>query len=444
MRLAEELQFAAELTPEQFDDFRRHLNVTWITEALLATGVATLRRRRLPAEVVVWLVIGMALMRDRPIDDVVDKLDLALPGPGPVAKSSIAESRARLGGEAMEWLFFRSADAWGQASAERHRWRGLGLYGVDGSTLRVPDSDENREHFGGQSAGAKGRGGSAYPMVRLAGLMALRSHILVAASFGAYGNSEYHYAADLWRFVPGNSLVMADRLFFSAAVLIPLARDGENRHWLTRAKTHAKWRPVKRLGPGDELAEFTVSAAARAKDPSLPKTWLVRVIRYQRRGFRPQTLVTSMLDSTTFPAAEVQSLYHERWEIELAYDEIKTEMLEREEAIRSRTADGVRQELWGVMLAYNLVRLEMERVANEAGVEPTRISFVVALRYIRDEWFWSYGTRSPGAIPAHLRAMRENIKRFLLPPRRSSRAYPRAVKIKMSGYPLNRRPRRGR
>lgn len=444
MRLAEQLELAAELTPEQFDDFRRHLNLIWIEEALLATGVATLRRRRLPAEVVIWLVIGMALMRNRPIDDVVDKLDLALPGRGPVAKSSIAEARARLGGTAMEWLFFRSADAWGQASAERHRWRGLGLFGVDGSTLRVPDSDENREHFGGQSAGAHGRGASAYPMVRLAGLMALRSHILVAASFGAYANSEYHYAADLWRFVPGHSLVMVDKLFFAAGVLIPLARDAENRHWLTRAKAGAKWRMVKRLGPGDDLVEFTVSSVARGKDPSLPKTWSVRAIRYQRRGFRPQMLLTSMLDSTEFPAAEVRTLYHERWEIELGYDEIKTEMLEREEAIRSRTPDGVRQELWGVMLAYNLVRLEMERIADEAGVDPNRISFVVALRFIRDEWFWSCGTRSPGAIPAHLRAMRDNIKRFILPPRRSLRSYPRAVKIKMSSYALNRRPRRGR
>jgi hypothetical protein len=83
----------------------------------------------------------------------------------------------------------------------------------------------------------------------------------------------------------------------------------------------------------------------------------------------------------------------------------------------------------------------MERIAEEADVEPVRVSFVTALRYIRDEWFWLCGTRSPGAIPRHLRAMRENIKRFILPLRRSERVYPRAVKIKMSNYPLNRRRR---
>ena len=100
------------------------------------------------------------------------------------------------------------------------------------------------------------------------------------------------------------------------------------------------------------------------------------------------------------------------------------------------------QELWGIFLAYNLVRLEMERIADEAHVDPVRISFVTALRYIRDEWFWLCGTRTPGAIPRHLRAMRENIKRFILPLRRSDRVYPRVVKIKMSNYPLNRRRRK--
>lgn len=443
MHLAEALAFAAELTPERFDDFRRHIDPDWIEEALAATGTATLRRRRLPAEQVIWLVLGMGIMRDRSIVDVVDKLDLAMPDSrGPVAPSAVAQARARLGGEPLEWLFFRCADVWGHASAARHQWRKLSLYGVDGSTLRVPDSDENRAYFGGQSAGENGRGESAYPTIRLAALMALRSHVLVTASFGAYANSEYQYAADLWSFVPANSLVIVDKLFFAAGVLVPLARDAENRHWLIRAKTNLKWRVIKRLGPGDELVELTVSSVARRKDPTLPETFLARAIRYQRRGFQPQTLLTSMLDEKVFPADEIRTLYHERWELELGYDEIKTEMLRREEAIRSRSPEGVRQELWGILLAYNLIRLEMERIAAEAGVEPNRISFVTALRYIRDEWFWSYGTRTPGAIPGHLRKMRADIKRFLLPRRRNARRYPRAVKIKMSAYALNRRHRR--
>jgi hypothetical protein len=103
----------------------------------------------------------------------------------------------------------------------------------------------------------------------------------------------------------------------------------------------------------------------------------------------------------------------------------------------SRRPTGVAQELWGVALAYNLVRLEMARIATEANVPPTRISFVMALNLIRDEWSWCVHT-SPGAIPRHLRDLREKVARFVLPPRRSERSFPRAVKLKMSNYALRR------
>jgi hypothetical protein len=122
----------------------------------------------------------------------------------------------------------------------------------------------------------------------------------------------------------------------------------------------------------------------------------------------------------------------------LAYDEIKTHMLDRQEAIRSRQPDGVLQELWGIALAYNLVRLEMERVAEEAGVEPTRVSFTNALALVRNTWLWcSAPPLAPGNIPAHLADLRRALKLLVLPPRRP-RAYPRAVKLKMSNYPRKR------
>jgi hypothetical protein len=122
-----------------------------------------------------------------------------------------------------------------------------------------------------------------------------------------------------------------------------------------------------------------------------------------------------LFDPTQYPADEIIALYHERWELELGYDELKTELLGREEAIRSRTPKRVEQELWGVLLAYNLVRSEMERIAKSAKVEPTRISFIESLRIMRDEWMWLSVT-SPGAIPKRLAAMRASIKRYVLPP----------------------------
>lgn len=457
MRLRKSLACVAEMPkPESFDDFRRHIDPAWIVEALDATGTATIRRRRLPADQVVWIVLGMALLRDRSIVEVVDRLDIALPGSASqcsrlrrsargysavVSGAAIVKARDRLGDEPMGWLFGKSARSWAHGSADRHRWRGLAIYGVDGTTLRVPDSDENREHFGLAKGGA--RGPSAYPMVRLVTLMALRSHLIAAAAFGPYSKGEHTYASALWPSVPDHSLCIVDRGFLAADVLIPLSRDGTNRHWLIPAKKNLKWRVLNRHGADDMIVELIVSRHARAKNPALPETWQARAILHRRKGFRPRWLLTSMLDSRAYPAHDVAALYHERWEIELGYDEIKTEMLDREEAIRTRTPERIRQEIWGILLVYNLVRLEMDRVAGEAGVEPTRISFITSLHFICDEWLWC-AAASPGAIPRHLRNLRAKLSRYVLPPRRANRRYPRAVKIKMSNYPKKRtrRPRR--
>lgn len=407
-----------------------------IEQALAATGTATVRRRRLPVEEVVWVVLGMALFRDRPIEDVVSKLELALPGGGTVARSSVVEARARLGSEPMRWLFERTGGAWAHASAARHRWRGLSLYGIDGSSLRVPDTPENRKHFGGQPG--RDATESGYPMARIVVLMALRSHILAAARFGPYGGTyELEHAMELRASIPENSLTIVDRGFFAVRMLLGIGSDVRNRHWLTRAKANTSWRVLERLGKGDELVEMDVTSHSRAQDPTLPRTWTMRAIRYRRPGFREQTLLTSLVDPQRYAADEIAALYHERWELELGYDELKTELLDREETIRSKTRLGVEQELWGILLAYNLVRVEMERIAKAAKVEPTRISFVEALRLIRDEWAWLSVT-SPGAIPKRLASMRANVKRYILPPRRPKRSYPRAVKIKMSNYDRKR------
>jgi hypothetical protein len=436
MHLDESLKAtSAFVEPEQFENIRRHIPADWIAQALDATGTATVRRRRLPAEQVVWLVIGMAMFRRWPIHDLVGKLDLVLPGPrATVVPSAVADARARVGAKPLEQIFEMGARKWGHESARKHAWRGLALYGVDGSTLRVADSAENRAHFGGPSGE---RGDSGYPLLRVAALMALRSHILAAAEFGPYNDSEIVLSAHLWRAVPDNSLVVVDRGFLAAGILVPLARDGQNRHWLTRGKSTTKWRVVQRLAKNEDLVELAVSPQARRHDPSLPATYLARVIRYQVKGFKPQTLLTSMLDREQFPASEIVGLYHERWELELGYGEIKTQMLDRLESIRSRTVGGVEQEVWGILLAYNLVRLEMERTADDLGVEPTRISFVSALRIVCDTWSWC-ALASPGALPARLKTMRDLFTQLVLPDRRRSRRYPRAVKIKMSNFPRKR------
>lgn len=440
MRLEQSLVAVASFPrPKKFEDFRRHIDPEWIEEALAATGTASLRRRRLPAEQVIWLVLGMGLFRNRPITEVVAKLDLALPKAGSttVVPSAIPQARERLGEEPMEWLFSRCAKKWAHESADRHRWRGLALYAVDGSKLRVPDSLENRSHFGGHHNSTTGnpqRNESGYPLLRVVALMVLRSHLIAAAEFGPYRHQETKYAKQLMASIPENSLTIFDRYYMDASILVPLARDGKNRHWLIRAKTNTKWIPFKNFGPGDDLVEMKVTGRAREIDPTLPQYWVARAIRYRSRDGSPRWLLTSLTDAQSYPAGEFVRLYGERWEIEQGYDEVKTELLEAEETIRSKSPSSINQEVWGVLLAYNLVRLEMERIAEEAQVEPLRISFVNALRLIQDEWLWAAVT-SPGAIPKRLRELRAAVKLFILPPRRTDRSYPRAVKLQRRQYP---------
>lgn len=117
--------------------------------------------------------------------------------------------------------------------------------------------------------------------------MTLRTHLLAAARFGPYAVGETVYARSLWPQVPDNALVIVDRNFYDACVLVPLASHGVNRHWLIRAKRNLRWRLVRRLGPGDDLVEMEVSHQARAANPWLPRRWEARAVRYQRRGFPP-------------------------------------------------------------------------------------------------------------------------------------------------------------
>ncbi len=235
--------------------------------------------------------------------------------------------------------------------------------------------------------------------------------------------------------------MVVDRGFLAAGILVPLARDGQNRHWLTRAKSTTAWKVIKSLGKNEDLVEFKVSSQARSYDPSLPETYIARAIRYQMKGFKPQTLLTSLLDPGIYPAKEIVGVYHERWELELGYDEIKTEMLDRLESIRSRTVVGVEQELWGILLAYNSYAWRWSALRRTSASNPHKS---VSWPRFGSSVTPGPGARfaSPGALPARLKTMREFFTRLVLPDRRRFRRYPRAVKIKMSNFP-RKRPVRG-
>jgi hypothetical protein len=432
--------------PASFEQFSAAVDPAWIAAALAATGTASVRRRKLPAEHVVWLVIGMGLFHDRSIAQVVQHLDLVLPmrngGRGHVTNGAIVQARDQLGAAPLAALFAQTAAVWSPAAADATRWRGLAVYGLDGTTLRVADTPENVAHFG--RPGSRHGDGAGYPQVRLVALSVLRHHLLAAAALGPYRTSESTLATTLWDAVPARALVILDRGFCSYALLHALAEPGRHRHWLVRAKTGRtalKAQVVRRLGPGDQLVDLQRSQATRATHPTLPATLRVRAVRVHHRGFRPYRLFTSLLDPRAYPATELVALYHERWELELTFDEVKTHTLERAEALRSQAPTRVEQEVWGLLLAYNLLRLVMSHAAPRSAVPPLRLSYRHALLALRGFWHTAW-LSPPGVLPRRLEALLDELALFVLPERRPRR-YPRVVKIKMSNFP-RKRPRRRR
>ena len=437
--MAETLESLVELGPGGIARFAASLDPEWIDQALAATGSASIRRRKLPAEQAVWLVLGMGLFEDRSIVDVVEHLSLVAPGVKSLAPSAIPAARYRLGSEPMKWLFDKVASVWSD-SPGFSKYRGLSLYGVDGSHLRVQDSDENFEHFG-KPGGRAGSGDAGYPQLRVACLLNLSNRLLADACFGSWAVSEQKLATELWPSVPDSSLTILDRGFINFHSIATLMHGGTNRHVMIRLRRDNNPEVIETLADGSLSVNLRPSAALRKEHPDLPETLKGRVIEYKHPGGEQSRIFVSLTDPALYPAQELINLYHERWELEIAFDELKTHMLERRECLRSKKPDGVRQELWGLLLTYNLVRREMILAAHEQGLPSQRISFRSSLLWIRNFWIMAWHS-TPGAIPRHLGEFRSTLNALVIPERRSERQYPRHVKIKMSNYPRNRGKRR--
>ena len=433
--LQETLDALIELGPKGIARFEASLDNGWISAALEARPTASVRRRKLPADLAVWVVLGMGLFADRSIRDVVEHLRLVLPGVTSLAPSAITKARYRLGSEPMEHLFHRVADAY-SSTPGFGRYRGLDLFGVDGSCLRVQDSDENFEYFG-KPAGRGRPNDSGYPQLRIATLMNLGTRLVADAAFGPYTTSEQELARQLWPKITANSLTILDRGYVEYAVFASLRDRGDNCHLLVRMRSDVKYGRVKTLPDGTILARLRPSAPVKASNPDIRSSIDIRIIEYQHPGGEPCRVFTTLVDPELYPAQELVELYHERWEIELGYDEIKTHMLERKECLRSKLPVGVRQEVWALLTTYNLVRREMLLAAQAHDLEPKCISFRSSLLWIRTFWLTAW-TTSPTNIPRNLGQLRSTLDVLILPPRRSERRYPRHVKIKMSNFKRNR------
>lgn len=422
--------------PESLCTFQQSIPLEWVQQALELTNKSSIRRRKLPAELVVWLVVAMGLFRDRSIAEVVSKLDLSVQNAAgdTVAPSAIPQARQRLTYEPLAKLFGITGQHWAQQEDSHDTWHGLNLFSVDGTQFRTADTNELATHFGRIKHSATRS--TEYPVVRLCALSSLRSRLIRDVVFGPSADGEVTYAKQLVGKVPNHSLTIFDRCYLSAELLVNWQRAQSGSHWMVPLKSNTKYNILHRYSDHDFLVEMAVSAHARKLDPSLPEHWTARLVLYPAvTGKRHiQGVLSSLTDTRLYPAQDIRDVYFERWEIENSYAELKHQMLEDSILLRSQSVDGVYQEIWGVLLAYNLVRVEISRIATEANVSPLRISFVMALRDIQDEILWC-AIAAPGSIPTKLKVMRERVKRYILPEKRK-RPKERTVRISKTRYPV--------
>ncbi len=341
--LNEALRFLVESQESpNWERLGQHLPYEWIEQALVHTGKASIRQRRLPAQQVVWLIVALAIYRHQSISEVLDDLDLDLALPDIktpfVSKSAVAQARQRLGAAPLKSLFEISALAWRDQDSKAYLFKGLKLFAMDGTTLKLADTPEHRDHFGAQVYAHQTV--SSYPQVRGVTVTAVPTHLILSAAFGPYGSNEMAYAKTLLPSIPDDSLTVFDKGFLSAEILCRLTSEGQNRHFIIPAKANTKWEVISGTEQ-DAVIQMRVSPQARLKWPDLPEFWQARAVTVIDSNARQRILLTSLFDSKRYTASDIAACYARRWQIETSYRELKTSMLGMALTLRSKTVEGV-------------------------------------------------------------------------------------------------------
>ena len=426
----------ADTLPQSFDWLVDHLDPQWVEEALSLTGQATIRRRRLPSDHVLWLVVGMALFRGEPVQEVARRLNIIADGLASealLAKSGVSKARQRLGDEPLQHLFSQSAKTWGQERLPADDWQGLQVFAIDGALFRTPETPELREHFGSGNTSTERQ--TPHPMLRLVALMNVRSHVVMQAAISPYRRGEIRLAEPFLRTLPDHSITLLDKGFWGADLLLSLQASGQHRHWLIPERKGLVYECLEEYGPGDCLLEMRVSPQARKRNPALPESWQVRAVTYEING-KEKTVFTS-LPHRHYHAQDIAQLYHERWQIELGFRDIKTSMLNNAIVLRSKKVSLIYQELWGVLLAYNIVRREASHAAIEHRANAQDVSFKFAFQFIAAQLVVMAGACSQGKTASRLKDLRSGLAALFIT-RRSRPSRPRSVKISKTRYPVNR------
>jgi hypothetical protein len=357
-----------------------------VDAVLQETKRGSVRHRDLPAPVVVYYVIALALYMRSSYREVLRCLLEGvqwLMDPSArvkvAGKSGISQARRRLGSAPMKTLYDSVVQPVATAETEGAWYRQWRLVSLDGSTFDVADTADNEKEFGRPGAS---RGVSVYPKIRFVGLLENGTHVLFAARMADYATDELKLAEEVVPALRKGMLCLADRFFPSYKLWQQASKTGADLLWRTRQ--NARLDVERRFRDGSYLSRIYSSTSDRRKRRN---GITVRVIDYRLRGVADAEpiyrLITTILDPKQAPARELAALYHERWEIETAFDELKTHLRGAQIVLRSKTPELVRQEFFGLLMAHFAIRGLMHEAALKAGEDPDRISFLHSTRVVQ-------------------------------------------------------------
>jgi hypothetical protein len=414
-----------------------------IRQALLAAGCVNRRACKLTHEVMLWVVLAMGLLTHLPIRQVFKHARRLRPREKTPGRSSLCEARQRLGVEPIRQLHRQVVRPLGTPEMPGVFYRDLRWMSVDGVVFDVPDSPANAAAFD-RASGARGPG--AFPQVRKVSLVESGTHVEVAVALGGWQTSEQELQRQLWDQIPADALLTEDRGFFGFPAWKAL--DARGVKLLIRVKSQLALESFQRLPDGSYLAKLYANSYDRKKDRN---GMVVRVLAYtlddpQRVGHgEVHRLITNLLDHEQYPAMEMITGYHQRWEQELVFDEQKTHQdprrAEKPAHLRSETPTGVQQELYALSLAHYVVRALMIEAARPLGLDVDRLSFTGCLRILQCR-LPECDSRTPAAFTAWYEALLDELREERTAPRRN-RINPRVIKRKMSKWPKKGARHRG-
>lgn len=366
---------AGVFAPGHLGELTQLIPFEMVDEALATTCRVQQRVRLLPARVVVYLVLAGCLFAGLGYPQVWQQLTAGLAGLALAepTSSALRQARQRLGPAPLRALFDLLRGPAATTATQAVRWRGLLLTVIDGTVMSVADSAAVRARYRKQRGN---HGGAGYPSLRLSALLTCGTRTVIDAVFDPITTGELDQARTLAPSLRAGMLLLADRNYAAATLVETLAATGADL--LIRCKNGRRLPVIGRHRDGSWLSTIgtlrvrVIDAQITVKTSDGTRT----------SGYR---LITTLLDPRRYPAAELITLYHQRWEIETAYLELKSSILGGR-VLRARTPDGIDQEVHALLIVYQLLRTAMvDATDSQPGTDPDRASFTTALNTARNQ-----------------------------------------------------------